>query len=65
MYFKIIFFLHIYFQVEANPYKYDKHIELITALRSEGDLEQLRNARESMANIYPLSEGNLFYRYCC
>eukprot|EP00111_Clytia_hemisphaerica_P004917 TCONS_00014140-protein len=41
---------------EANPYQYDKHIELITALRSTGDLEQLRNAREAMSNVYPLSE---------
>ncbi|XP_057295311.1 squamous cell carcinoma antigen recognized by T-cells 3-like isoform X2 [Hydractinia symbiolongicarpus] len=41
---------------EANPYQYDKHVELITALRASGDLDQLRNARENMSNIYPLTE---------
>lgn len=43
-------------EAEANPYQYDKHVELITALRASGDLDQLRSARENMCAIYPLSE---------
>ncbi|XP_065663272.1 squamous cell carcinoma antigen recognized by T-cells 3 isoform X3 [Hydra vulgaris] len=42
---------------EVNPFQYDKHVELITALRQSGDLDQLRTARENMANVYPLSES--------
>lgn len=47
----------VFAQVEASPYQYDKHVELIKALRASGDLEPLREAREKMASIYPLSEG--------
>ncbi|XP_067679944.1 squamous cell carcinoma antigen recognized by T-cells 3-like [Haliotis asinina] len=43
-------------KVSENPYMYDLHTQLITALRQAGELEQLRKAREKMSEIFPLSE---------
>ena len=39
------------------PYVYDFHVELITAIKKLGELDQLRHAREAMHLVYPLSEG--------
>ncbi|XP_046344381.2 squamous cell carcinoma antigen recognized by T-cells 3-like isoform X2 [Haliotis rufescens] len=43
-------------KVTENPYIYDLHTQLITTLRQAGELEQLRQAREKMSEIFPLSE---------
>ena len=46
-------------QVDASPYQYDLHVELIRLFRSGGDLDGARNARNKMAEIFPLSEGKV------
>lgn len=38
-----------------NPSNYDTHIQYIKALRKQGDIEKLRQAREAMSAIFPLS----------
>ncbi|CAH1802142.1 unnamed protein product [Owenia fusiformis] len=43
-------------QITSNPYMYDPHVELISLLRAEGELTKLREARERMSNIFPLTE---------
>ncbi|CAH3157953.1 unnamed protein product [Porites lobata] len=43
-------------QVESNPYHYDSHVQLIKLLRESGDLDRVRNARESMSKIFPLTQ---------
>ncbi|CAG7734522.1 unnamed protein product [Allacma fusca] len=40
----------------VEPYNYDLNVEKIRLLRSVGDYEALRNAREKMSVMYPLSE---------
>jgi squamous cell carcinoma antigen recognized by T-cells 3 len=40
--------------IAQNPYDYESHIHLINALRSNGDIEQLRLQREYMSQIFPL-----------
>ncbi|XP_077511193.1 RNA-binding protein 4F [Amblyomma americanum] len=42
-------------KVTANPYHYDSHIALIAYLRDTGNLEKLRDAREAMAKVFPLT----------
>nr|XP_050029161.1 squamous cell carcinoma antigen recognized by T-cells 3-like isoform X1 [Dermacentor andersoni] len=42
-------------KITANPYHYDSHTALITFLRNTGNLEKLREAREAMAKIFPLT----------
>ncbi|KAH7959395.1 hypothetical protein HPB49_010803 [Dermacentor silvarum] len=42
-------------KITANPYHYDSHTALITFLRNTGNLEKLREAREGMAKIFPLT----------
>ena len=42
-------------QLSHNPYDYDKHIALIGKLKSIGELDFLREAREKMNKIYPLT----------
>ncbi|GAB6028737.1 Squamous cell carcinoma antigen recognized by T-cells 3 [Chamberlinius hualienensis] len=44
-------------QVSGNPYLYDGHIQLINAVKKIGDLEKLRNAREKMSELFPLTEA--------
>eukprot|EP00794_Sanderia_malayensis_P014299 gene14299-15787_t len=43
-------------QIVENPFQYDNHLELIKELRLLGDLEKLRKARETMAELFPLTE---------
>ncbi|MCD7458196.1 hypothetical protein HAX54_037515 [Datura stramonium] len=38
-----------------KPSNYDTHIQYIKALRKQGDIEKLRQAREAMSAIFPLS----------
>ncbi|XP_015185897.1 PREDICTED: squamous cell carcinoma antigen recognized by T-cells 3 [Polistes dominula] len=38
-----------------NPYDYSSHIKLIKKFQMMGELERLRNARENMSSMYPLS----------
>ena len=45
--------------MESNPYHYDSHVQLIKLLRESGDLDRVRNARESMSKIFPLTQGNI------
>uniref|UniRef100_A0A131YJD3 Rna binding protein sart3 rrm superfamily n=1 Tax=Rhipicephalus appendiculatus TaxID=34631 RepID=A0A131YJD3_RHIAP len=42
-------------KITANPYQYDSHTALIAYLRNTGNLERLRDAREAMAKIFPLT----------
>lgn len=42
--------------MRASPYEYSSHIEYINALRSLGDLQRLREARENFAKLFPLPE---------
>lgn len=44
-------------QLSSNPYLYDNHVALINNLRQLGELDALREARQKMSEIYPLSEG--------
>ncbi|XP_078586646.1 spliceosome associated factor 3, U4/U6 recycling protein-like isoform X1 [Branchiostoma floridae x Branchiostoma japonicum] len=43
-------------KVSGNPYDYSSHVELIRALRREGELEDVRVARERMSKFFPLTE---------
>jgi RNA recognition motif-containing protein len=43
-------------QVQANPYNYDCHVKYISALRSHGLIERVREARENMRARFPLAE---------
>ena len=56
---KVPLHLWLFFQVESNPYHYDSHVQLIKLLRESGDLDRVRNARESMSKIFPLTQGNI------
>ena len=49
------------YQVAENPYVYDGHTELIKYLREIGELDSLRDARQKMSELFPLSEGKLLY----
>ncbi|XP_010529912.1 PREDICTED: squamous cell carcinoma antigen recognized by T-cells 3 [Tarenaya hassleriana] len=42
-------------EVAANPYNYDAYVQYIKLLRKTADLEKLRQARETMSAIFPLS----------
>ncbi|XP_071179062.1 squamous cell carcinoma antigen recognized by T-cells 3-like isoform X1 [Mytilus edulis] len=44
-------------QISKNPYLYDVHIDLIKLLKQLGELEQLRDARQRMSELFPLAEG--------
>jgi len=44
-------------QLEDNPYSYNSHVEVVKLLRTQGDLDELRRARESMSAAFPLTEG--------
>lgn len=39
---------------------YDPYVELMKLLREDGELEKLREAREKMSEIFPLTEGMNF-----
>lgn len=41
--------------LEASPYSYDLHVQLISMCRNLGDLNKLRVARESMSKLFPLT----------
>lgn len=43
--------------LEANPNQYEAHTQLIALLKNADMFEELREAREAMNKIYPLSEG--------
>ncbi|KAL0357247.1 UNVERIFIED_CONTAM: Squamous cell carcinoma antigen recognized by T-cells 3 [Sesamum calycinum] len=38
-----------------NPSDYDSHVQYIKILRKQGDLEKLRQAREAMSSLFPLT----------
>ena len=42
--------------VKSNPYNYQGYVDYITLARAYGNLEHLRFARQSMSEIYPLTE---------
>jgi len=44
-------------KVKQSPFNYEAHIALISALRSLGDIEKVRDARERMSSCFPLPEG--------
>ena len=47
------------FQIQANIYNYDAHVNLINGLRKAAKLDELREARQQMASVFPLTEGRL------
>ncbi|KAJ0937713.1 putative RNA recognition motif domain, tetratricopeptide-like helical domain superfamily [Helianthus annuus] len=42
-------------ELSTNPANYDAHLQYITALRKEGDIDKLRLAREAMNQLFPLT----------
>ncbi|BHF77931.1 Squamous cell carcinoma antigen recognized by T-cells 3 [Sparganum proliferum] len=42
-------------QLESDPFLYDVHVQLIKLLQKSGDLDRLREAREKMASLFPLT----------
>ncbi|KFM73371.1 Squamous cell carcinoma antigen recognized by T-cells 3, partial [Stegodyphus mimosarum] len=42
-------------RIEASPYTYDLHVQLISLCRKLGDLDKLRAAREKMSELFPLT----------
>ncbi|KAG0252058.1 RNA-binding protein 4F [Actinomortierella ambigua] len=42
--------------LESNPYQYNAYTELITLLKKQGMLDELRATRRKMSAMYPLSE---------
>ncbi|CAN8015523.1 unnamed protein product [Ixodes persulcatus] len=42
-------------KIKGNPFHYDSHMEFIGYLRKTGNLDKLREAREAMAKIFPLT----------
>ncbi|ESQ54904.1 hypothetical protein EUTSA_v10024416mg [Eutrema salsugineum] len=42
-------------ELSANPYDYDAYVQYIKLLRKTANLEKLRQAREAMSAIFPLS----------
>ncbi|KAL1534950.1 squamous cell carcinoma antigen recognized by T-cells 3-like [Salvia divinorum] len=42
-------------QLYNNPSEYDTHVQYIKALRKQGDLEKLSQAREAMSSLFPLT----------
>jgi hypothetical protein len=47
----------VYLQLSQNPYAYDLHTQLIELLKTMGELDRLREARERMSKLFPLTEG--------
>ncbi|XP_041347974.1 squamous cell carcinoma antigen recognized by T-cells 3-like isoform X2 [Gigantopelta aegis] len=48
--------LEIQEKLKQSPYSYDLHVQLIKVLSQAGELDPLREAREHMRSIYPLTE---------
>ena len=42
-------------EILNNPYNYNAHLELVTCLRKTDNLEQLRKARQTFSQYYPLT----------
>nr|CAD7444001.1 unnamed protein product [Timema bartmani] len=42
-------------KVSKDPYNYTAHIELITTCQTVGDLLELRQSRENMSKLFPLT----------
>ncbi|KAM7481993.1 hypothetical protein LguiB_006576 [Lonicera macranthoides] len=42
-------------ELSSNPANYDAHVQYIRALRKQGDIEKLRQAREAMNELFPLT----------
>ncbi|KAL3515786.1 hypothetical protein ACH5RR_022688 [Cinchona calisaya] len=42
-------------ELSSNPSHYDAHVQYIRALRKQADVEKLRQAREAMSALFPLS----------
>ncbi|KAA8536632.1 hypothetical protein F0562_029110 [Nyssa sinensis] len=42
-------------ELSNNPANYDGHVQFIRALRRKGNIEKLRQAREVMSTLFPLS----------
>ncbi|XP_042007904.1 squamous cell carcinoma antigen recognized by T-cells 3-like [Salvia splendens] len=42
-------------QLYNNPSDYDTHVQYIKALRKQGELEKLSQAREAMSSLFPLT----------
>ncbi|XP_071729799.1 uncharacterized protein [Rutidosis leptorrhynchoides] len=42
-------------ELSVNPANYDAHVQYITALRKQGDIDKLRSAREAMSQLFPLT----------
>ncbi|OMO65610.1 hypothetical protein COLO4_31114 [Corchorus olitorius] len=42
-------------ELSTNPSNYDAHVEYIKLLRKSGEIEKLREARENMNSLFPLS----------
>ncbi|XP_065870636.1 uncharacterized protein [Euphorbia lathyris] len=42
-------------QLSSNPSNYDAHVQYIKLLRKMGEIEKLRQAREAMSAIFPLT----------
>ncbi|KAL3620760.1 hypothetical protein CASFOL_035672 [Castilleja foliolosa] len=40
--------------LNSNPTDYDSHVQYIKNLRKQGDIEKLRQARETMSSLFPL-----------
>ncbi|GFP80445.1 squamous cell carcinoma antigen recognized by t-cells 3 [Phtheirospermum japonicum] len=43
--------------LNGNPTDYDNHVQYIKILRKQGDIEKLRQARETMSSLFPLIPG--------
>jgi hypothetical protein len=42
-------------KIRQNPFDYQAHVDKIGVLKTAGELDNLRQAREKFAELYPLS----------
>ena len=47
--------------ISENKYQYQLYVDIIKLTRDNGNLIKLREYREKMCELFPLSEGNVFY----
>ncbi|KAE8700797.1 hypothetical protein F3Y22_tig00110556pilonHSYRG00772 [Hibiscus syriacus] len=47
--------LTLEYELSTNPSNYDAHVQYIKLLRRSGEIEKLREARENMSTLFPLS----------
>ncbi|KAK8678948.1 hypothetical protein V6N13_144423 [Hibiscus sabdariffa] len=47
--------LTLEYELSSNPSNYDAHVQYIKLLRRSGEIEKLREARENMNTLFPLS----------